>query len=98
MAETLRVVARVTAAPDQVDAVRLVLVSLIEPTRSEAGCISYELLQNTSSPADFTFVEEWQNDDALDMHMVSDHLRRATSGLEGLLAEAPDIRRYRLLR
>ncbi|MDQ2856133.1 MAG: antibiotic biosynthesis monooxygenase, partial [Acidobacteriota bacterium] len=56
---TLRVVARIMALPDKVDEVRSLLEALVEPTRNEAGCISYELLQNKSDPADFTFVEEW---------------------------------------
>lgn len=96
--ETLRVVARITALPNKIDEVRSLLDKLIEPTRSEPGCLSYELLQNTSDPADFTFVEEWQNDEVMDAHMATDHIQSTIAGTAGLLAEAPDIRKYRLLR
>ena len=93
----MRVVARITALPDQVEAVRSILSELIGPTRSEAGCISYELLQNNSDPADFTFVEEWDSDEALDQHMATAHVQKAIGATQKLLAAPIDIRRYSLL-
>ena len=94
----LRVVARITALPDKVDEVRSLLEALVEPTRNEAGCISYELLQNKSDPADFTFVEEWTNDQALAAHLGTEHIQNTISRSATLLAAPPDIRRYDLLR
>ncbi|TNF73803.1 MAG: antibiotic biosynthesis monooxygenase, partial [Acidobacteria bacterium] len=41
--DTLRVVARLVAKPDKVDELRTLLTGLLEPTRAEPGCISYEL-------------------------------------------------------
>lgn len=96
--DSLRVVARIKALPDRVDAVHSILLGLIEPTLKEAGCIVYELLQNKADPTDFTFVEEWQDENSLDSHAASDQLKAATENLRGLIAEAPDIRRYLLVR
>ena len=95
--KTIRVVARLIALPGKVEALKAVLLELIEPTRQEAGCIKYELLQNDSDPTDFTFVEEWASHEALDTHLVSDHLKTAAAKLEGLVAAQADIRRYNLL-
>ena len=95
---TVRVVARITALPERVNDVRTLLEALIEPTRSEAGCISYELLQNKADPTDFTFVEEWASDQALDAHLGTEHVQNAISGTAALLAAPPDIRKYSLLR
>ncbi len=94
---TIRVVARVIAIPDQVEAVKAILLELIEPTRQENGCIKYELLQNQSEPTDFTFVEEWSSHEALDAHLASAHIQKAVARLHGLIATEPDIRRYHLL-
>ncbi|MDM9381455.1 putative quinol monooxygenase [Chlorogloeopsis sp. ULAP01] len=94
---TTRVVARLIALPDQVEALKAVLLELIEPTRQEKGCIKYELLQNQSTPTDFTFVEEWASNDALDAHLASAHISKAVAQLDGLVAAEPDIRRYQLL-
>jgi quinol monooxygenase YgiN len=92
--QTIRVVARVAALPDKVEAVKAVLVGLIEPTRQEAGCIRYELLQNQSEPTDLTFVEEWASNEALDAHFATDHFKEVDAKLEGLLASEADIRIY----
>jgi len=78
--------------------VRSYLTELIEPTRKEPGCVSYELLQNRSDPTDFTFVEEWESDGALEAHLNTAHIRNAIASLAGLLAAAPDIRSYSSLR
>jgi quinol monooxygenase YgiN len=96
--DSLRVVARIKALPEKVDMVRAVLLELIEPTRKEEGCIVYELLQNKSDPTDFTFVEEWQSESFLDSHAKSQHLKDAREKLKGMVAEAPDIRSYSVVK
>jgi len=60
--QAVRVVARVVARPGKEDELRTLLRGLIEPTRREPGCVTYELLQNTADPTDFTFVEEWSSE------------------------------------
>ena len=94
---TLRVVAHLTAKPGKIEETRAALTGLVDPTRAETGCIRYELLQNNSHPTDFTFVEEWSGDDALDAHLQSDHIKLVVSKAEELLAAPADIRRYTLL-
>lgn len=94
---TLRVVARLTAFPDKVAELKSLLLSIIEPTRQEQGCIKYELLQNQADPTDFTFVEEWESAALLEQHLASNHLQAAVEKLEGLAVAPPDIRRYELL-
>ncbi len=95
---SLRVVARIKALPDKVDMVRSILVELIEPTRKEEGCLVYELLQNNSDPTDFTFVEEWLSESSLNSHAKSQHLKGAAEKLRGVVAEAPDIRSYSVVK
>ena len=95
--QTVRVVARVVALPDQVEPVKSILLSIIEPTRQEAGCIFYELMQNSADPTDFVFVEEWETQELLDAHLNSQHIQQAASQLNGLAAMPPDIRCYQLL-
>lgn len=89
-----RVIARVIAKPDTVTQVRTILASLVEPTRQEPGCLSYQLLQNRSEPADFTFIEEWASAEAEQAHFMTAHVSDTIRRLTGLLAVEPDIRRY----
>jgi len=92
----IRVVARLTARADKIDALRSLLLGLLEPTRAESGCIRYELLHNLSDPADFTFVEEWTGEEALQAHFNTEHLLDARSRFPDLLAAEADIRTYTL--
>ena len=95
---SLRVVARIVAKPDKVNEVRAILLGLVAPTRAEEGCLVYELLQNRTDPTDFTFVEEWSGDAAFERHHTTEHIRSAFPKLETLVAVAPDIRTYSLIR
>lgn len=94
---SLKVVAHLISKPDTIDQTREVLLGLVGPTRVENGCIAYELFQNNTDPTDFTFVEEWTDDAALDAHLESPHLIDAKTKLGDLLAAEPDIRRYKQL-
>ncbi|MBN3948638.1 MAG: antibiotic biosynthesis monooxygenase [Nostoc sp. NMS7] len=95
--QTIRVVARFIALSNKVEELKAVLLELIEPTRQEAGAIEYELLQNQYDPTDFTFVEEWTSDEALNTHLDSPHIQALAAKLEGLVTAAPDVGRYHLL-
>jgi quinol monooxygenase YgiN len=94
MTQNLRVVARVVALPDKVEALKAVLLALVEPTRQEAGCLQYNLLQNQADPTDFTFVEEWESLDHLQTHLASVHLQAAAIAIKDLVAIPPNIRCY----
>lgn len=97
MTPTLHVVARITARPDTVAKVQTLLRGLLEPTRREPGCLRYTLLCNHADPTDFTFVEEWADQAALDAHLASPHVQAALAEVPRLLAAPPDIRSYAVL-
>jgi quinol monooxygenase YgiN len=94
---TLRVVVRIRAKPDKVAEVRDLLIGLVDPSRNEPGCISYELLQNRDDPADLTFVQEWKDDSALGTHIASDHVKAIGPKLKYLVAKPPDVGAYRVV-
>jgi quinol monooxygenase YgiN len=91
----MKVILRLAAKPDKVEELKAILTSLVAPTRKEAGCLSYEIFQNRADPCDFTFVEEWASDAALDAHWATPHVQDALVRGVPLLAAEPDDRRYR---
>ena len=93
----IRVIARFAAKPEHVGVVRRILTALIEPTRKEAGCITYDLMQNKQDPTDFTFVEEWRSRDALDRHLSTEHIGNCVSHIGEYVETDPDIRIYKVL-
>lgn len=90
----MKVILRLVAKPDKVDALKHILIGLAAPTRKEPGCLSWEIFQNLAEPCDFTFVEEWASDAALDAHWATAHVQDALARGVPLLAAAPDDRRY----
>ncbi|MGI8812923.1 MAG: putative quinol monooxygenase [Pyrinomonadaceae bacterium] len=93
-----RVVARFVAKPSSVEDVKRILTDMIDPTRAEDGCITYELLQNSADPTDFTFVEEWDSKADLDRHAVSEHIKMGRELVKEHLARDSDVRVYTLIR
>lgn len=93
---SIHIVARFIAKPDTIKGLQTVLEALLTPTRQEPGCHRYLLLHNQQNPADFTFVEEWADEAAIDQHLQSAHLKKALTDMTGLLAVQPDIQRYTL--
>jgi len=59
--------------------------------------MNYKLLQNNEDPTDFTLIEEWQSDTALESHFATKHFKDALIKLPNLVAAEPDIRRYHLV-
>jgi quinol monooxygenase YgiN len=94
----LRVLARAKAKPDHIAPVREILSALVQPTRREPGCLSYELLQNGSDPTDFVFVEQWASAAAEQAHFTTPHVSTALQQLVGLLVAEPEICRYTTLK
>ncbi|MDK2743787.1 MAG: antibiotic biosynthesis monooxygenase [Nitrospira sp. BO4] len=95
---SLRVIARVKAKEDQIAQVREILSAVVEPTRREAGCLSYQLVENTSSPAEFVFIEEWASPAAEQAHFSTPHILGALHQLSGLLMTEPEICRYVIVK
>lgn len=71
---TLKVVAIAETSSDKAMELKNVCLGLIEPTRKESGCISYELYEDTTNPGRFTFIEEWESQEHLNVHLKTPHL------------------------
>jgi len=94
---TVRVVAHLHAKAGKENELKTILMTLLEPTRKESGCREYRLYQNNQDPADFTFVEEWDSDAVLEIHLNTPHLQATLSQVPALVDAQPDVRRYHLV-
>lgn len=81
------VVAHLHAKPGQEAELRVVLESFVNPTRSEEGCIRYDLFMDLDHPTRFTFIEEWASREALERHGQSAHITAGRKRFPELLAE-----------
>ena len=94
MAQQLSVVAQIKARPGKEDDLRRALLTLIEPTRAEEGCVQYDLHVHATDPSRFVFYENWTSREYLDRHLSSPHLAAAIGTAGDWLAEPPSIETY----
>lgn len=83
----LTIVANIHANADKIDLVKSELLKLIPITRSEKGCINYDLHQDNENPAHFTFYENWESRELWQEHMNAQHLAAYMAATDGAVAE-----------
>ena len=88
------VVAHLAAKPGCEEALKAVLLSLVGPTRTEEGCLLYDLHQGIAEPARFVFYENWASQEALNKHLGSEHLRGTVGKATDLMDGQPSIVTY----
>ena len=64
----ITVLALVKAKEGMEETVRQELLSVVSPTRSEPGCINYDLYQATGEKSQFMFFENWKSIKDLEKH------------------------------
>jgi quinol monooxygenase YgiN len=94
MAQLLTVVAEMQAKPGKEDDLRRAVLSLIEPTRKEDGCVQYDLHVHTSNPGRFVFYENWTSQQHLDRHAASAHVQAFRTAISDLVGAPPCIETY----
>ena len=84
---TLTIVANITAKSDKIDLVKVGLEKLIDITRSEEGCLQYDLHQDNENPSHFMFYENWESRELWQKHMGVQHLKDYMAATEGEVEE-----------
>lgn len=57
---------------------------LVNETRKENGCISYCLFRDKNDPSILTMIEEWETQEALNLHMKTTHFTTLVPIIGGL--------------
>lgn len=83
----LTIVAHITASDGKEEFVFDELKKLIDVTRSEEGCIQYDLHRDNDQPAHFMFFENWQSHELWQAHMNAPHLKTFAQATEGAVAD-----------
>jgi len=63
---------RMHAFPEKQKEVMQTLLSMIEPTGKEKGCLSYDAFCNIEDKNAFSMLEAWENREYLEHHLRSD--------------------------
>jgi quinol monooxygenase YgiN len=87
----ITVVAQIRAKDGMEDKLKQELVALVGPTRSEKGCIKYELHQSVENKSLYMFYERWASKKDLDEHIHMPHMKAYRKKAGDLFAEPPKI-------
>lgn len=90
-ADSVTVVAQVKAKPGKEAQVRKELLSLVAPSRKDAGCLNYDLHQALDNPAMFLFHENWTSEGHLERHLQKPDLQAALARVGQMVADPPQI-------
>lgn len=88
----LTVIATLRAKPGKEAELKDYLTTLVGYTRTETGCISYDLNQQQDDPTTFVMVEYWTGRSALDQHAQMPYMKEFADAAAALLAEPVDMR------
>ncbi len=83
----LTIIAQITAASGKEALVKAELEKLIDVTRSEKGCLQYDLHQDNSNPAFFVFYENWESRELWQTHMSAPHLAAYMAATDGAVTD-----------
>jgi quinol monooxygenase YgiN len=72
--------------PEKQKEVMQTLLSMIEPTGKEKGCLSYDVLLDIEDNNVFSLIEDWENREYLEHHLRSDRFG-VLLGTKSLLRE-----------
>jgi len=65
-------------------------------SREEAGCINYRVYEDTEQPNQFVFVEEWEDDGALQQHFGTPHIAEFMQAIMGTIVAPPDVKFHQI--
>ncbi|UXN05562.1 putative quinol monooxygenase [Bartonella sp. HY761] len=72
----LKVIAEFFIKEDAIDVVLPYFKQLVDETRKEPLCISYNLCIDQEDKSHFIFIEQWPDKNALDIHSASEHFQK----------------------
>lgn len=81
----ISITAILQAKPSKEDLLREELVKVVAPSRAERGCIRYILHQSVEDDGIFIFNEIWEDEEALNLHIQTDHYRQYRNNTEELV-------------
>jgi len=79
----LKIVAVITIKQEYRDELLSAIHKLVDATRKEDGNISYDLHQNVNNPAEYTIIEVWKSEQAIDIHNASTHFNEFKNAIDG---------------
>ena len=72
----ITIIAKFDVKPPHIEEFTKCVINCVRETKKERGCLSYKFYQNRRDKSQFTFIEEWLNDVAIEQHNNAPHFKR----------------------
>jgi len=83
-----------TLDPAKRDEALAAIAKCVEPTRKEEGNIDYRFSPDLDDPNRMNLLEQWADEDAINLHMASEHLAEFMTAIGGCLGGPAEVIRY----
>ncbi|NSB12756.1 putative quinol monooxygenase [Clostridium beijerinckii] len=91
----IKIVAKSVIKNEQIEKYLKLAKELVDKSRKEEGCISYGLFQDINDSSIFTFIEEWKDEEAINLHNNSEHFTRIVPLLGELRVGNGEVNLYK---
>ncbi|HBJ1647069.1 putative quinol monooxygenase [Clostridium botulinum] len=91
------IVAKSIIKKDKIEKFKLLAEKLIEESKKEEGCISYKLFNDINNKTIYTFIEQWKNKNAIDIHNNSKHFKSIVPKLQELQEKDSEVNLYEVV-
>lgn len=91
MSEQLTLIAKLTAKPEQSEALGQGLFALLDETRAEPGSIDYHFHRDNDDPAVWILYENWTSRADLDAHFEKSYTKALMERFPDLLAKEMEL-------
>lgn len=93
----IRIVSRLVVKKEHIAKFQELAKELVDGTRTEAGCIIYELNQSIKDERIHCFTEDWKDQAAIDSHNASPHFTKIVPQFAPLLEGEGMLDLYRIV-
>lgn len=90
----ITIIAKSIIKEGKIEEFKALTKELIEESRKELGCISYNLNQDLNNKNVLTFIEEWESKEAIEIHNNSVHFTTIVPKLGELREKATEVNLY----
>ncbi|SDY29003.1 Quinol monooxygenase YgiN [Tindallia californiensis] len=91
------IVAKSIVKQGKLEAFKALAQEMVEKSREEEGCITYQLYQDIHNDHVMTFIEEWENMKAVEAHQKTEHFERNVPKMKALRHPSSEMTLYKKL-
>ena len=91
MSENLYLTARLKVQDGKAEELKKAALAIVEPSRAEEGCVSYNVHQSLEDETVFIWRESWKSKAALDEHFEKDYFKTFFAIANEIATKPPEI-------